>query len=147
MSSGNLATTQGVVASIERDLRTAAKVNLMNVEDLPAAAEYIGHISTEEQKKHRSVGVADEFLPEAMRSNATVGPPVEYLVYHADTLARGAHNRLDEDAPYLLSLRHAWADNIRAAFDSLPTAPATSASDANVRHLPQGHGPSGSEGP
>ena len=37
----------------------------MNVEDLPAAAEYIGAISAEEQDKHRSVRASDEFLPEA----------------------------------------------------------------------------------
>ena len=201
---GNLATTQSVVARIERDIRVEARANLMNVEDLPAA-EYIGAISAEEQEKHRSVRASDEFLPEAsfilggqvrgdppgiehidpegnfvrasastpflqigevnygkpildriitratsldaalkcalvsmdstMRSNATVGAPVEYLVYSADTFARGVHNRLEEDAPYLLDLRHAWSDNIRIAFDSLPSAPFKVRGEATVRHL------------
>ena len=55
LSAGNLATTQSVVARIERDIRVEAWANLMNVEDLPTAAEYIGAISAEEQEKHRSV--------------------------------------------------------------------------------------------
>lgn len=209
LSAGNLATTQSVVAAVERDIRVEAKQNLMNVEDLAQAAEYIGTISTEEQDKHRSVRAADGFQPEAsfilggqvrgsppgiehiypegnfvrasdstpflqigevkygkpildriishdtsldaalkcalvsmdstMRSNASVGPPVEYLVYRAHTLARGTHDVLEEDSPYLLDLRHAWSDNIRIAFENLPSAPPISGADATVRHL-QGDG-------
>ena len=205
LSAGNLATTQSVVATVERDIRVEAKRNLMNVEDLAEAAEYIGTISTEEQDKHRSARTSDAFQPEAsfilggqvrgsppgiehiypegnfvrasdstpflqigevkygkpildrivghdtsldaalkcalvsmdstMRSNATVGPPVEYLVYRADTFARGTHDVLEEDSPYLLRLRHAWADNIRIAFESLPSAPPITDTDATVRHL------------
>lgn len=205
LSAGNLATTQSVVAAIERDIRVEAKRNLMNVEDLAAAAEYIGGISADEQRKHRSGLPSDGFQPEAsfilggqvrggppgiehiypegnfvrasastpflqigevkygkpildriighdtsldaalkcalvsmdstMRSNATVGPPVEYLVYQADTFARGTHDVLEEDAPYLLELRHAWSDNIRIAFDGLPSAPTVTGADATVRHI------------
>ena len=69
-------------------------------------------ISTEEQKKHRSV-----------------------RVYSADTFSRGVHNRLEEDAPYLLELRHAWSDNILIAFDNLPSAPSEIRAEATVRHL------------
>lgn len=62
-------------------------------------------------------------MDSTMRSNATVGPPVEYLVYRTDTFSRGTYNLLEEDDGYLLGLRRAWAENIRTAFDSLPSAP------------------------
>ena len=68
LSSGNLATSQGVVTRIRRDIRTSARTNLMNVEDLQAAAEYVGGISTEQQHKHRGVrpgAGSEEFVPEA----------------------------------------------------------------------------------
>ena len=212
LSSGNLATSQGVVTRIRRDIHSSARTNLMNVEDLQAAAEYVGGISTEVQEKHRGVrpgAGSEEFVPEAsfilggqirgdrpgiehiypegnfvrasistpflqigevkygkpildriitrrttldaalkcalvsmdstMRSNATVGPPVEYLVYRADTFSRGTHHLLEEDDEYLLSLRREWAENIRIAFENLPSAPVAAEDEATVqipRRLP-----------
>ena len=61
LSSGNLATCQGVVTRIKRDIRSSARVNLMNVEDLQAAAEYVGSASP-----HFSPGavmIAEDFGP------------------------------------------------------------------------------------
>ena len=206
LSSGNLATSQGVVTRIRRDIRTSARINLTNVEDLQAAAEYVGGISTEEQEKHRGVrpgANTEEFVPEAsfilggqiwsgrpgieqiypegnfvrasistpylqigevkygkpildriitrrttldaalkcalvsmdstMRSNATVGPPVEYHVYRADTFSPGTHHLLEEDDEYLLGLRRMWAENIRTAFENLPSAPVAAEDDTTVQ--------------
>ena len=65
LSAGNLATTQGVVARLERDIKNNAPVNLMNVEDLHAAAEYVGGVSSDEQQKYRAKGTDEEFVPEA----------------------------------------------------------------------------------
>lgn len=70
LSAGNLATTQGVVARIERDIKNNAPANLMNVEDMHAAAEYVGGVSTDEQRKYRAKGMRasgadEEFVPEA----------------------------------------------------------------------------------
>lgn len=202
LSSGNLATTQGVVARLERDMHNGADVHLMNAPDMQAAAEYVGQISVDEQQRHRK---AEDFVPEAsfilggqvrggppriasiypegnfvtasesmpflqigevkygkpildrivtpdttldaavkcalvsmdstMRSNATVGPPVEYLVYRAGSFGAGVHNVLAEDDDYLLGLRRAWSENIRAAFDSLPAPPLQAAPAVRVAHL------------
>ena len=206
LSSGNLATSQGVVTRIRRDIRSSARTNLTNVEDLQAAAEYVGGISIEEQEKHRGVrpgANTEEFVPEAsfilggqirggrpgieqiypegnfvrasistpylqigevkygkpildriitrrttldaaikcalvsmdstMRSNATVGPPVEYHVYRADTFSSGTHHVLEEDDEYLLGLRRMWAESIRTAFENLPTAPVAAQDDVTVQ--------------
>lgn len=208
LSAGNLATTQAVLATIERHIRQQARRNLMNVEDMQAAAEYVGAVSTEEQQRHRQPGpTAEEFAPEAtfilggqirgdaprieliypqgnfvrsspttpylqvgevkygkpildriverstslgaalkcalvsmdstMRSNATVGPPVEYLIYQADTFAAGVHDALAEDDGYLLRLRRSWADNIRTAFERLPAPPASAGTEDGT--VPRGN--------
>ncbi len=56
-----------------------------------------------------------------MRSNATVGPPLECLFYRRDSLLpQEKYCLLDEDHPYLSDLRSSWDDNIRLAFDNLP---------------------------
>lgn len=57
-----------------------------------------------------------------MRSNATVGPPLECLFYRRDSLEAHEHYcKLDDRHPYLLELRERWDENIRGAVDQLPS--------------------------
>lgn len=61
-------------------------------------------------------------MDSTMRSNATVGPPIELLFYRADSLAEPAeYCKFEENDDYLLALRRAWDDNIRRAFNDLPS--------------------------
>ncbi|MCY3884296.1 MAG: peptidase [Gammaproteobacteria bacterium] len=65
LASGNLATTQGVVAHVERDLREHSHISLNTVSTLDEAAEYIGGISVSEQNKHANKRLEKDFRPEA----------------------------------------------------------------------------------
>ena len=202
LSSGNLATTQGVIHTIERDFRNGKTSSLMTAEDIGEAADYIGHVSAEEQHKHQHTRHDQEFLPEAsfilggqirgtqpeivliypegnfiyasdsmpylqigetkygkpildriiskdtkianalkcglvsmdstMRSSAVVGPPIEYLLYRPHGFREYVHQVLEEDDPFLLSIRQAWSDNILAAFQRLPEPPGLRLDSASV---------------
>jgi putative proteasome-type protease len=55
-----------------------------------------------------------------MRSNASVGPPVEIATYRVDSFVLGNYLRLPEDDPCLLSIRQAWNFHINEAFNALP---------------------------
>lgn len=59
-------------------------------------------------------------MDSTMRSNATVGPPVEALIYRAGTQVVGAHHVLHENDSYLSALRDGWNERINAAFKSFP---------------------------
>ena len=59
-------------------------------------------------------------IDSTMRSNATVGPPIEVLLYPVNTMRHGMYLRLAEDDPFLQEIRQAWAANLRQAFDQLP---------------------------
>lgn len=59
-------------------------------------------------------------MDSTMQSNVTVGPPIELLIYEKDSLRLTRYLCLSEDDPYLVELRHSWAENIRAAFNNLP---------------------------
>ena len=63
-------------------------------------------------------------MDSTMRSNITVGPPVEVLIYEADSLTAGDHHVLDEDDEYLRQLHLAWQEQIKEAFAKLPRLPA-----------------------
>lgn len=57
-----------------------------------------------------------------MRSNATVGPPIECLFYAADSFGgQSRYFSLPENHEYLVRLRESWDENIRWAFGQLPS--------------------------
>ncbi|MEZ5529583.1 MAG: proteasome-type protease [Porticoccaceae bacterium] len=192
MTAGNLATSQAVVAHIERDLKEDAKFNLRKANYVADIADYVGELSLKEQNKYRSDGPNAGFNAEAtfvlggqikgsdpelymiypegnhitaseqypflqigetkygkpildriirpttphetamrcalvsldstMRSNATVGPPIELLFYPVDSLSNPSrYCKFQENDPYLVQLRQSWDENIRKAFNELPS--------------------------
>jgi putative proteasome-type protease len=192
MTAGNLATSQAVVAQIERDLREDADFNVAKAQYVSDIADYIGELGLREQNKYAAGGPNAGFNAEAsyilggqikgqptelymvypegnhitsseqfpflqigetkygkpildriirketpheiamrcalvsmdstMRSNATVGPPIELLYYQADSLADPAqYCKFEENDPYLVELRKSWDTNIHTAFNGLPS--------------------------
>ena len=196
LSAGNLATTQAVINRVRRDIEEDAKVNLHSISRINDAAEYLGNLSREQQKKDREacndsgLNVAASFIlggqiaghphsifliypqgnyipvsrhapffqigeekygkpildriiepclslevaarcalvsmDSTMRSNASVGPPIDLLLYRADTLYPDSEISFGEDAPYLRALRKAWQESLKSAFDALPPLPVPS---------------------
>jgi len=178
LSAGNLATSQSVVARLQRDLRDEAEPNLHSVSDLHEAADYVGSVSRGQQSKLTGGGSTFEasfilggqigteppaimlVYPEGnhvtatseskygkpildrivatttslehaalcalvsmdstLRSNVTVGPPIELLVYHRDSLTPSDYLRLDNDSAYLRELKSSWEQGLREAFHRLP---------------------------
>jgi putative proteasome-type protease len=55
-----------------------------------------------------------------IRSNLTVGPPVELLIYSADMLDGGRRLLFSEDHPYYRALGDAWNEGLRQALNGLP---------------------------
>ena len=61
-------------------------------------------------------------LDSTMRSNVTVGPPIEVLFYQKDSLQPYEwYAELDASHPYLAELRQSWDDNVKSAVEQLPT--------------------------
>lgn len=56
-----------------------------------------------------------------MRSNVSVGPPIDIFVYLRDSMAPGFTIRLEGSDPYLRSIRDAWGSALHKAFqDTVP---------------------------
>ncbi len=193
LSAGNLATSRAVVSRIERDIEEKAKVSLKTAKRLTDAADYVGRISQQEQRKHTKGSKDRKFSPGAsfilggqiegeehsimliypegnhipvsrhapflqigeekygkpildriiepglslevaarcclvsmdstMRSNATVGAPIDLLMYRSGTQRPGSHVTFGEDDDYLRELRRAWQDSLKASFLKLPKLP------------------------
>jgi putative proteasome-type protease len=59
-------------------------------------------------------------IDSTIRSNLTVGPPIEVFVYEGGSYAFEHYLCLEADNDYLHALTHAWDDNIKKAFIDLP---------------------------
>ncbi len=59
-------------------------------------------------------------LDSTMRSNISVGPPVEVGIYRADTFKIGHHLNLNSSSQLYSGIQKHWSESIRAGFNSLP---------------------------
>ncbi|MBT8132364.1 MAG: peptidase [Gammaproteobacteria bacterium] len=59
-------------------------------------------------------------MDSTMRSNASVGPPIELMIYRAVAPVSHTHIVFGENDPYLRQISEAWAENLLLAFDKLP---------------------------
>ena len=55
-----------------------------------------------------------------MRSNLSVGMPIDLACYNRESLHLGNCHRYDENDPYMLRLRQSWGEGVRRAFAQLP---------------------------
>jgi len=59
-------------------------------------------------------------MDSTIKSNATVGPPIEVLVYEKDSFETDHYIRLEEDDAYLREIKQSWNEALAAAFSKLP---------------------------
>ncbi|NNF41153.1 MAG: peptidase [Woeseiaceae bacterium] len=59
-------------------------------------------------------------MDSTMRSNASVGPPIEIMLYSARSGGPPVHRVFHEDDEYLRAIRDSWSESLRRAFDYLP---------------------------
>jgi len=55
-----------------------------------------------------------------MRSNVSVGLPIDLLCYERDALKVSMRRRLEHHDPYFEQLSKAWGEGIREVFSELP---------------------------
>ena len=67
-------------------------------------------------------------MDSTMRSNASVGPPIDLLLYSSGTQRPGSQVTFGEDNDYLRELRRGWQESLKAAFIELPKLPLPSGS-------------------
>lgn len=59
-------------------------------------------------------------IDSTMKSNISVGPPIDLVMYQNDTFVLRHQLRLRLGAPYLAKIRKLWEGSVKEAFDSMP---------------------------
>lgn len=71
----------------------------------------------------RAARLALVSMNSTVRSNVTVGPPVEMMIYRAETLDAGRRCYYTEDDPFFRMLAERWNQGLLLALESLPVFP------------------------
>jgi len=81
-------------------------------------------------------------IDSTMKSNASVGPPIDLVMYQSGTYQIQHQMRLRLGDPYLISIRKLWEKSLREAFDRIPDIDwsqdpdqASALSDADSLHM------------
>jgi putative proteasome-type protease len=69
-------------------------------------------------------------MDSTMRSNLSVGPPIELLIYGSDSFSLDNYYQLKEDSAYLKRLTQVWNEKLIEGFEQLP--PLESSVGANL---------------
>jgi len=79
----------------------------------------LDRVITAETSLAQAVKCALVSVDSTMRSNLSVGPPIDVCVVPADACRVAARRRYGEDDPYWVGLRRAWGDGVKRLFDEL----------------------------
>jgi putative proteasome-type protease len=80
----------------------------------------LDRVVTPETSLIHGVKLALISMDSTLRSNLTVGMPLDLLVYRQGTQAIALHKRITEDEPYFRSVREGWSNSLRDAYRAMP---------------------------
>lgn len=59
-------------------------------------------------------------IDSTMKSNISVGPPIDMVMYEVDSFEIKYQLHLPVEAPYLIRIRRMWENSLRSAFEQMP---------------------------
>lgn len=59
-------------------------------------------------------------MDSTMKSNLTVGPPIDVVIYHKDSFEISRQYRFEENSEYLKQIRESWDSRLKEAFANMP---------------------------
>ena len=83
----------------------------------------LDRVITDKTTERDAVRAAMVSMDSTMRSNVTVGPPIEIQSYHINSLQPGKYKYFGANDPYLQLLSSSWAEKLLEAFLKLPELP------------------------
>ena len=88
----------------------------------------LDRVIVEDTPEDDAIRAAMVSMDSTMRSNVTVGPPIEISSYDVSSLTPGQYRIFRNSDPYLRNLRKGWGEAILDAFHTLPALPELSLS-------------------
>jgi putative proteasome-type protease len=104
-------------------ISATAQTPYLQIGELKYGKPILDRIIEDELSLEMAARCALVSMDSTMRSNATVGPPIELRIYSGASLRLEKPLVLEEDNPYLAQLRQSWQEGLQQAFENLPSLP------------------------
>ncbi|MFN7550513.1 MAG: peptidase [Pseudomonadota bacterium] len=104
-------------------IESSRETNYFQIGEIKYGKPIIDRVLTRRTSLQDAVKCALISFDSTMRSNISVGPPIDVLVLETDALRVGVTQRLDEGDPYLTQVRQAWSDGLKRLYVQMPAPP------------------------
>jgi len=104
-------------------IESSRETNYFQIGEIKYGKPIIDRVLTPRTSLRDAVKCAMVSFDSTMRSNISVGPPIDVLVLEAGNLKVSMRQRLDEGDPYLTQIRAAWSEGLKQLFVGLPVPP------------------------
>jgi len=101
-------------------IRATARTSYLQIGELKYGKPILDRIVEPDLDLETAARCAMVSMDSTLRSNLTVGPPLELLIYKINSLDAGEHIVFEEDDVYLRNLRTSWHESLKKAFAALP---------------------------
>ncbi|MEM1152842.1 MAG: peptidase [Pseudomonadota bacterium] len=100
-------------------IKCSAQVPFLQIGETKYGKPILDRVIEPETDLERAALCALVSMDAPIRSNLTVGPPVEICLLDSGSLQPGRYLRFDEEDSYLSELRHSWNVLMQESFDKL----------------------------
>lgn len=101
-------------------IQAASETPFLQIGEAKYGKPILDRILTVETSLEAAAKCALLSIDSTMKSNISVGPPVNLVMYERDTFQVRHELRLKMGAPYLAQIRRAWEESLRNAFQQMP---------------------------
>lgn len=101
-------------------ISTSADTPYLQIGETKYGKPILDRIATPKISMETAAMCALVSMDSTMRSNLSVGPPIELTMYAKDSFQPGRYYRFEEDSEYLRQLKKAWDRSLKEAFKKLP---------------------------
>jgi len=97
-------------------ISTSADTTYLQIGESKYGKPILDRILTPEVSLETAAMCALVSMDSTLRSNLTVGPPIELSIYPKDSLKPGKYYRFEDDSEYLRQLKKSWDQLLKDAF-------------------------------
>ena len=101
-------------------ITTSAHTPFLQIGEIKYGKPVLDRFLTPETTLHEAARCCLISMDSTMRSNVSVGPPVDLLIYHKNSFQLDEYYSFQEDDNYLIKLRRTWHEKLKQGFETLP---------------------------
>ena len=101
-------------------IRAMSETPFLQIGEIKYGRPILDRALTFETKIEDAAKCALLSIDSTMKSNISVGPPIDLIMYHNDSLRIHHQIKLRRGDPYLMKVRQQWETSLQEAFDRVP---------------------------